>query len=85
MRNLPIANAPRHRAAESEHPQQIDQKMHPARMHDHVGHERGDGGEIAARKLERRPAIACRDEGKREQERQIDIVGQQAPDELYQN
>ena len=82
MRNLQIAHAARHRAAEGEHPQQIHQKMHPARMHHHVGHEGGDAGEIAARKLERGAAVARRDEGEREQERQIDLVGQETSDEL---
>ena len=79
-----LAHAPRHGAAEGEHPRQIHQKMHPARMHHHVGHERGDGGEVAAGKLERRAAIARRDEGERKQQREVELVGQQAPDDLHQ-
>ena len=85
VRNLATAYAPRHRAAESEHPRQIHQQMHPAGMHDHVGHERRDGSEIASRKLERGPAIARRNEGKCKQQGEIELVRQQAPDDLYQN
>ena len=38
----PVAEALGDRTAEGCHPQQIDEKMHPAGMHEHVGHERGD-------------------------------------------
>ena len=58
-----VPYAPRDRAAERDHPQHVDHEMHPARMHHHVGEERGEAGEIAARQLERRAAVPRRDEG----------------------
>ena len=79
----PIADALRHGAAESRHPHEIDEEMHPAGMHQHVGHEGGDRGEIAAGKLLRSAAIARRNEGKREQELQALLGRQQDLDELH--
>jgi hypothetical protein len=52
-------------------------------MHEHVGHEGGDRGKIAAGKLLRRTAIARRDEGKREQELQALLARQQDLEELH--
>ena len=42
-----VADAACHRAAKGEHPEQIDPKMHPSRMHHHVGDKGRDAGEIA--------------------------------------
>ena len=82
IEKLEVADAPGNRAAEGKHPQQIHNEVHPPRMHDHVGHERGDCSDISSRELRGCAAVARWDEGKREQKSEVGLIRQEPSDEL---